>query len=100
MIKVKLLVNADRIIGVRASGHSNLDKSGNDILCAAVSTLIQTAYLAIVDIYGDIPYKERDGYFEFNVPDGHDADVIIRAMQVGLQDLASGFPQNLNLEEA
>lgn len=100
MITVKLFVKDGKVIGVRSSGHSGLGNSGNDILCAAVSTLVQTAYLAISDIYGEVAYQKCDGFFEFNVPEGHDAEVIIRAMQVGLQDLSSGYPQNLKLEEA
>ncbi|MDE6201139.1 MAG: ribosomal-processing cysteine protease Prp [Clostridiales bacterium] len=100
MITVKLFGKNGKIVGVKTSGHSGLAESGNDILCAAVSTLVQTAYLAISDIYGDVAYKKSDdGLFEFNVPDGHDADVIIRAMYLGLQDLSSGYPQNLKLEE-
>lgn len=100
MITVKLFGKNGNIVGVRSSGHSGLAQSGNDILCAAVSTLVQTAYLAISDIHGDIAYKKGDGLFEFNVPEGHDAQVIIRAMYLGLQDLSSGYPQNLKLEEA
>lgn len=100
MIKVRLLKRDGRIACVSASGHSGLASSGNDVVCAAVSTLIQTAYLAISDVYGNVPYKQNDGFFEFNVPEGHDADVIIRAMQVGLQDLHGGYPHNIKLEEA
>lgn len=100
MITVKLFGSNGRITGVRSSGHSGLEKSGNDILCAAVSALVQTAYLAISDIYGEVAYRKRDGFFEFDVPEGHDAEVIIRAMQVGLQDLSISYPKNLKLEEA
>ena len=100
MITVTLVRKDGKVTGVMTSGHSGIAESGSDILCAAVSTLVQTAYLAISDIYGKVNYTKRDGFFEFDVPDGHDAQVIIRAMQVGLQDLSSGYPQNLKLEEA
>ena len=100
MIKVKLFRTDGTITGVRCQGHSGIADSGNDVLCAAVSALIQTAYLAISDFYGKTSYTRRDGFFEFSVPKGHDADVIIRAMCLGLQDLSSGYPHNLKLEEA
>ncbi|MCH5155828.1 MAG: ribosomal-processing cysteine protease Prp [Clostridiales bacterium] len=100
MITVRLFRKSGTVTGVKTSGHSGLAESGSDVLCAAVSTLVQTAYLAISDIYGKVDYKKQDGHFEFSVPEGHDAQVIIRAMQVGLQDLSSGYPQNLKLEEA
>ncbi|MDE6029531.1 MAG: ribosomal-processing cysteine protease Prp [Clostridiales bacterium] len=100
MITVTLFKTDGKITGVRTCGHSGLADSGNDVLCAAVSTLVQTAYLAISDIYGKVDYKRKDGLFEFRVPQGHDAEVIIRATYLGLQDLSSGYPQNLKLEEA
>ncbi len=104
MITVKLSHTDGVVTKVSASGHSGYAKSGGDVVCAAVSTLVQTAYLAIADVVGDIRY-ERDaarGYFEFEIPslgDRHDADVILRAMVVGLKDLSSGYPQYIKLEE-
>ncbi|MBD5131563.1 MAG: ribosomal-processing cysteine protease Prp [Clostridiales bacterium] len=105
MITVTLFRESGSVVKVRASGHSGLGEHGQDILCAAVSTLVQTAYLAIADITSELRFKRDDktGLFEFDVPqvqDKHDIDVIIRAMCVGLRDLVSGYPQNLKLEEA
>ena len=79
MITVTLFNKNGRITGVRAVGHSDLAESGNDILCAAVSTLVQTAYLAISDIAGEVKCTrdKKSAKFEFEVPDGehnHDAD--------------------------
>ena len=103
MIKVTLFKTNGIVTRVRCSGHSGLAEYGNDVLCAAVSSIVQTAYLALADIYGDVRYETGEGLFDFDVPrngDAHDADVIIRAMRVGLNDLSSGYPQNLKLEEA
>ena len=106
MIKVTLYRDSGRIVRVRACGHSGLAEHGSDVLCGAVSALIQTAYLAICDNISrktEYTSDEKAGLFEFEVPnvnDRHDIDVILRAMYVGLQDLSSGFPQNLILEEA
>ena len=105
MITVTLLKDSGKVVGVRAEGHSGLAESGSDVLCAAVSTLVQTAYLAIADIVGKFEYDrdEKAAMFGFTVPsvaDRHDIDVILRAMYVGLKDLSSGYPQNLKLEEA
>ena len=104
MITVTLFKENGSVVKVRTSGHSGLAESGNDILCAAVSTLVQTAYLAIADLTGSTEYKrsEKSALFEFSVPsvpDRHDIDVILRAMYLGLVDLSSGYPQNLKLEE-
>lgn len=103
MISVTLTRRNGVIVKVRAEGHSGLGSHGNDVLCAAASAIVQTAYLAIVDIGGDTEYI-RDGergLFEFTVGDSHrrDCDVILRAMLVGIKDLTSGYPQNIKLEE-
>lgn len=105
MINVTLFKENGKVVRVRALGHSGLADHGSDILCAAVSAVVQTAYLAIYDIEKSVEYTsdEEQGLFEFAIPykaDRHDIDVIIRAMYLGLKDLSSGYPQNLNLEEA
>ncbi len=92
-----------KTVKVSAHGHSGFVTDGYDPVCAAVSTLLQTAYLAIAEI-STAEYERDDGTadFEFTVgadaKNRHDVDVIIRAMTVGLEDLRSGFPQNIKLE--
>lgn len=105
MITVTFFKENGSIVKVSAHGHSGLARHGEDILCAAASALIQTAYLAINDIVGNVEYKRNDekGEFEFAIPlscaGRHDADVVLRALTIGLQDLHSGYPQNIKLEE-
>ena len=98
MISVKLFNRNGKVVKVSADGHSGYGEHGSDVVCAAVSAIVQTAYLAIKDAGGD---SER-GLFEFTVGDAnrHDCDVILRAMAVGLHDMAEGFPQNIKLEES
>lgn len=93
-----------KVTRITASGHSGYAERGNDIVCAAVSTLVQTAYLAIADITDKITFDkdEAKAYFGFtvgDVDDRHDIDIIIRAVTVGLKDLACGYPQHIKLEE-
>ncbi len=104
MISVKLFNRNGKVVRVLADGHSGYGEHGSDVVCAAVSAIVQTAYLAIKDAGGDTEYvrdSER-GLFEFTVGDAnrHDCDVILRAMAVGLHDMAEGFPQNIKLEES
>ncbi len=92
-----------KIVKVKAKGHSGLSEHGSDILCAAVSALVQTAYLALLEKGFCKTYKKDvdTGTFEFDIIDAddrHDADVILRALAVGLEDLHSGYPQNLKTE--
>ncbi len=104
MISVTFFKENGNVVKVSAQGHSGLAESGSDILCAAVSALVQTAYIAIKDISDCVEYSRdgKNGKFVITVRrlgDMHDADVILRALYVGLTDLESGYPQNLKIEE-
>ncbi len=102
MITVTLSRSGGNITKVRAIGHSGLAERGNDILCAAASAIIQTAYLALKDVDEETEYVRdtKSGLFEFTVGNKRpESNVILRAMIVGLHDLSSGYPQNIKLEE-
>ncbi len=105
MTTVSFFIENEHIVKVRAKGHSGYAESGGDIVCAAVSALVQTAYLAIKDLGCEIAYVRDDdkALFEFDtrdIPDKarHDAQVILRALCVGTEDLRSGYPQFIKTE--
>ena len=104
MTTVTFFYENDKVVKVSACGHSGNAESGKDIVCAAVSTLVQTAYLAIADITPDVVYKRDDdnAEFEFSVKADcsvrHDVDVILRALTVGLNDLEHGYPKHIKTE--
>ncbi|MCM1367233.1 MAG: ribosomal-processing cysteine protease Prp [Roseburia sp.] len=105
MITVSFFKKNGKVFKVSTKGHSGLAESGNDILCAAVSALVQTAYLGIVEFGGDVEYvrSEKDALFEFtakgDTPNMRETEVIIGTLRVGLNDLSCGYPHNLKLEE-
>lgn len=105
MITVSFFNKNGKVFKVSTKGHSGLAESGNDILCAAVSALVQTAYLGIARFDGDVEYKrsENDALFEFtakgDTPYKRETEVILETLRVGLTDLSCGYPHNLKLEE-
>ncbi len=38
--------------GLKVSGHSGYAEAGNDIVCAAVSVLVQTLHIGLADVLG------------------------------------------------
>jgi len=69
------LTKDDNINELIVKGHSNFDKKGKDIVCASVSTLVQSAYLTILGLYKSknieslIKYKENDfSFFIESIP--------------------------------
>lgn len=53
MIKINIKESRDHI-AISCVGHANYNVIGNDIVCAAVSTLIQTLCYSLEELTGDI----------------------------------------------
>ena len=106
MTNIELIYNDNnKIEKVTVSGHANYSMD-NDIVCASVSTLTQTAILGLVKVVGlDINYDVEDGFLTFDIPqdlsyeDGIMVDAIMQTMKEGLLDLESGYKKFVKLEE-
>lgn len=95
------------IVDVTAIGHTGYADSGEDIVCAGVSTLLQSALLGLLQVAQiNVKYRvnEEQGSLRFTLPDNltaserHDADVILNTMLCGLQDLYTEYSDFINLE--
>ena len=59
-----------KILSVEASGHTGYAESGEDIVCAALSAIIQTAALGLTEvakIAATIDRNDEDGYFRLTL---------------------------------
>ncbi|OHD13944.1 MAG: hypothetical protein A2086_02030 [Spirochaetes bacterium GWD1_27_9] len=67
MIEIKLVLNSNGILkNIFVTGHSGFAKIGKDIVCAGVSTLIQTLNLTL-KLIPDVEFKcisKKDYYLE------------------------------------
>lgn len=95
------------IVTVQASGHTGYGECGEDIVCAGVSTLIQSALLGLLQVAKiNVQYSvdEEQGYLRLTLPNNltaserHDADVILNTMLCGLQDFYTEYSDFINLE--
>jgi len=107
MTVVKFSKRDDKFVGVECSGHTDYADEGSDIVCAALSSIIQTAVLGIMGIVGvNIAYETRaeEGYLYAMLPkemtkeQEHDADVILRTAYLGASDLYETFSDFITLE--
>ena len=89
MTIVKVKKNSGHIVSVEALGHTGFGIEGEDIVCAALSSVVQTALLGIISVVGlNIKFDRNDeeGFLKFDLPDSidkrerHDADVILETM--------------------
>lgn len=104
MVTVTIKRNqADQIIEFFAEGHAEYDDPGNDIVCAAVSAILQTAIFGLTENLGlNIEVNTRNGWLNCNLA-GYEAreevNLILEVMVTGLEKTAESYPDNLTLVE-
>lgn len=94
-----------KIVSVECDGHADYGAEGEDIVCAALSSIVQTAVLGLMGVAGlQVALKREDGYLYLELPkemtdsERHDADVILETMTMGIADLYEGYSDFIELE--
>ncbi len=104
---VKVRTQNGLIQSIRAQGHAGSAPSGENIVCAGLSSVLQTAILGLLNVAKiDVSYEIDDerAYLAIELPSGlndkqsRDAEVILRTALCGVADFAEGFPQSIQLE--
>lgn len=106
MTNIELFYNENnKIKKVIVNGHANYSNN-DDIVCASISCLTQTAILGLVKVVGlNINYKIKEAYLTFDVPqnlsyeDELKVDAILKTLREGLLDIQSGYKKFVKLEE-
>ena len=107
MTNIKISKKNNSIFKVVCDGHTNYGISGEDIVCSALSSIVQTAVLGILTVVGinlNLTRDEKRGYLEFQIPsditseERHDIDVILNTMLCGISDLREGYSDFIELE--
>ena len=107
MTTIKIKKQKENIVCVECSDHTGFANYGKDIVCAGVSCITQTAVLGIqklTDIKNSVVVDGKKGYLKLELIDiehnqsFHDAQVILSAMLVGLEDLQKQYPNYIKLE--
>lgn len=107
MTNVTVTRKNDRVVKVVCDGHTNYGVSGEDIVCSALSSIVQTALLGLLTVAQVNVKFERDeerGFLSLELPkemteqEMHDASVILDTMLCGISDLREGFSDFIELE--
>ena len=83
--------------GLKATGHANFDDYGKDIVCAAVSSILQLAAHMLKDLGARVVVEKGD----LKISNVHDDDCskrIFRATIGALAGIQKKYPENLYLE--
>ena len=107
MTKVEVFRNEGRIVGYKATGHSDYAEYGEDIVCAALSMALQLPLGGMQDILGIYPRFDidSDGYLNvdlrnMNVGDKQrELNVLLESMVLMIRNLSKDYPKNIKLVE-
>lgn len=106
MIHISVAKEEGFIREFSVEGHAGYDEAGYDIVCAAVSAVVQTAVLGLTDVIGLEPgYSQRDGFIKCVIPagltaeDAAAADTVLRTMLAGLRSIQIGYKDYISINE-
>ena len=104
MTTITVFVKDDRITGFRAKGHSGYAQRGEDIVCAAVSALTQTACMGLTELVkADAVISQKDGELRLEIPEGLEpekrdkAELLLRMMLMGLRSVEKDYSDYLKI---
>lgn len=107
MISILIYRNSDKVIEQFAiEGHAYAADPGKDIVCAAVSTLGQTAVLSLHQIANiDIKYEIGKGYLRCKLPKNltekelYETKLLVDTMLLGLKNIQESYPQYIEIRD-
>lgn len=100
--------NQKQLCGYCISGHAGFAQQGEDIVCSAVSVLTINTVNAIEELT-DTPFEcqadeKKGGYLKVMFSDikkgikNHDAEILLKAMLLGLEDLSKEYKKYIRLK--
>ncbi len=107
MTKVVFFKRDEDFVRIESRGHTGYAVNGEDIVCAALSALIQGAALGIIKglgIKAKYHVNEKLGSLELELPNGlsesekHDSNVILNTLLLSVIDLEKGYSEYIELE--
>ncbi len=107
MVRVRITRDQDsNPLSVEIKGHALFAPGGSDIVCAAVSVLVQSVLYAMEDLLGiKPPQKLREGYFLLSAPQEMESSenekflLLLETMLLGLKETAKAYPDHIDYKE-
>lgn len=104
MTAITVFYKGKSIRGFHAKGHTGYAEAGEDIVCAAVSAITQTACLGLMEYLESKPEPEqKDGELRVLVPEGASrrdeerAELILGTMLKGLRSVEENYSDYLKI---
>ena len=101
MIEIRIFSQADgKISGFSVTGHSGTAERGQDIVCAGVSSLTQTALLGIMEyLHREVDYDIASGKLTVRLQSAPDdlTEAIMQSMLLGLMEIQKLSPEAVRI---
>ncbi len=105
MTKIEIGYQRENVLYISASGHADSAPHGEDIVCAAISVLMQTLVNSLEEVGGFMPLYtiDEDGYIAAKLPKSitdlefERAQVIFNTIIVGLKGIEEVYPEYIKL---
>lgn len=103
MTTIKFYKNNNDYFKIEATGHTGYGESGKDILCASISSILQSGALGLKKVLKLNPkiVNTVDGYILIELPINQNlckAQVLFETMLESLKDLKTGYSNYIKLE--
>lgn len=101
MTKITIFKKEGKICEYQVKGHSGYAEEGADIVCSGISTATQMALVALTEVLKlDVQSDIKDGYMHVTIKDyqNEDAQNILRAMELTLEDIAKNYARYAKME--
>ncbi|MDO4852799.1 MAG: ribosomal-processing cysteine protease Prp [Clostridia bacterium] len=102
MITVTVFRDGEAPVGVHVTGHAGCGAYGEDLVCAAVSAVVQTAILGITDVLNlnaGVSIEEGDTTCildrDTSESELKQARIVFETMETGLRSIQASYPKTL-----
>ena len=99
MIRVKFFQEGDLLTGFECKGHSGTAESGQDVICAFVSSACYMAANTVTDVIGlKAEAADADGYMRLSIEESPKiAQDIFNGMRLQLAALSEQYPNTIKV---
>ena len=102
MVRVTVFEERGTPVGFELTGHADAGAYGEDIVCAGISAITETALLGITDVLKlDAAWTRQEGHLRCELnrdtspEDMAKAAIVFNTMIAGLTSLQQGYPKSL-----
>lgn len=105
MVRVVIERSSDgKITGYSGYGHALYASRGEDIVCAAISMLLQTTLLGLIEVVrAEVKYSQEEGSLSCRLAPGQEQDekaqVLMETMLLGLRNIEDSYGDHFVIQE-